>query len=175
MKNGDIYWKLYPLISGVHLKIRRLSEQSLKPLNITWPQFEVLSLLSFGDNMPQTELAARLDKDTTTVMVICDSLENRRLLNRVKDPADRRINRIVLTEKGKSIIAKAYQLITANYKIITAGISHELLEEILPALEQLNEIIKKNSERNEVAEKYGIWSTISGRLLREKRENLRTR
>jgi DNA-binding MarR family transcriptional regulator len=80
MKNGDIYWKLYPLISGVHLKIRRLSEQSLKPLNITWPQFEVLSL---GDNMPQTELAARLDKDTTTVMVICGSLENRRLLNRV--------------------------------------------------------------------------------------------
>lgn len=106
--------------------------------------------------MPQTELAVRLGKDTTTVIVICNSLENRSLANRVKDPTDRRINRIMLTENGKKIVAKAYQLMTANYKILTAGISHEMVEEILPALEQLNEIIEENSERNEVTQKHGI-------------------
>ena len=115
MKPEEPHWNLYALISGIFQKSRRLSEETLKPFRITFPQFGALLRLSFRDNITQTELSEIMDTDTTTIMVICDSLEKKRFLKRMKDPSDRRVNRLVLTEEGKNVIAKAYPLIPEKH------------------------------------------------------------
>jgi len=81
--------------------------------------------------------------DTTTVMVICDSLEKKRWLNRVKDLSDRRVNRLVLTEEGRSVFENAYPLIIAGYKLFVDAISEERITGILPILEELYWAIKE--------------------------------
>jgi len=143
MKPEEPYWKLYALISGIYQKSRRLSEESLKPLRITFPQFGVLLRLSFQDNITQKELSDIMDSDTTTIMVICDSLQKKGFLKRTKDPADRRVNRIVLTEKGKNIVSKAYPLMMRRYEFFVNSISQKELETITPILEKLYAAIKK--------------------------------
>jgi DNA-binding MarR family transcriptional regulator len=146
---NEPYWKLYTAISSINRQVRRISEQALKPLNLTWPQFEVLLQLSLGDNVAQTDLAERLDKDTTTVMVLCDSLEKKGLINRVKDLGDRRVNRIVLNEDSRAITIEACQTLTTVYKATTENISQQTLEKILLELERIYESLQRRSE-NEV-------------------------
>jgi len=137
MKPEEPHWKLYALISGIYQKSRRLSEKTLKPLRITFPQFGVILRLSFQDNITQKELSEIMDTDTTTIMVICDSLEKKGLLKRMKDPSDRRVNRLVLTEKGNDIVSKAYPLMIKRYEFFVESISKEELEAITPILDKL--------------------------------------
>lgn len=137
MKPEEPHWKLYALISGIYQKSRRLSEKTLKPLRITFPQFGALLRLSFKDNITQKELSEIMDTDTTTIMVICDSLEKKGLLKRMKDPSDRRVNRLVLTEKGNDIVSKAYPLMIKRYEFFVESISKEELEAITPILDKL--------------------------------------
>jgi DNA-binding MarR family transcriptional regulator len=147
MKPEEPYWKLYALISGIHQKSRRLSEETLKTLRITFPQFGVLLRLSFRDNITQKELSDIMDIDTTTIMVICDSLQKKRFLKRMKEPSDRRVNRLVLTEEGKSIVSKAYPLMMRRYEFFVNSISEKELESITPILEKLYSAIKKQHQK----------------------------
>ncbi len=147
MKPEEPYWKLYALISGIYQKSRRLSEESLKALRITFPQFGVLLRLSFQDNITQKELSDIMDTDTTTIMVICDSLEKKGFLKRMKDPSDRRVNRLVLTERGKNVVPKAYPLMMRRYEFFVNSISKKELETITPILEKLYGAIKKQHQK----------------------------
>lgn len=147
MKPDEPYWNLYALISGIYQKSRRLSEETLKLLRITFPQFGALLRLSFQDNITQKELSEIMDTDTTTIMVICDSLEKKGFLKRLKDPSDRRVNRLVLTEEGKSVVSKAYPLMLKRYEFFVNSISKKELDEITPVLEKLHRSIKSQYER----------------------------
>ena len=147
MRPDEPHWKLYALISGIYQKSRRLSEESLKTLRITFPQFGALLRLSFQDNVSQKELSEIIDIDTTTIMVICDSLEKKGFLKRNKDPSDRRINRLVLTEEGKDVVSKAYPLILRRYEFFVNSISKKELEVITPILEKLYTAIKNQYKK----------------------------
>lgn len=146
MKHEEPHWKLYALISGIYQKSRRLSEETLKTLQITFPQFGVLLRLSFQDNITQKELSDIMDTDTTTIMVICDSLQKKGFLKRMKDPSDRRVNRLILTEEGKNLVSKAYPLMMKRYKFFVNSISQKELETITPILEKLYAAIKKQHQ-----------------------------
>ena len=147
MKPEEPHWKLYALISGIYQKSRRLSEETLKTLRITFPQFGVLLRLSFQDNITQKELSNIMDTDTTTIMVICDSLQKKGFLKRMKDPSDRRVNRLILTEKGKNIVSKAYPLMMKRYEFFVNSISQKELETITPILEKLYAAIKQQHQQ----------------------------
>ena len=144
MTPNEPHWKIFALASGIYLKSRRIAEKSLKPLNVTWPQFGALLNLARGDNITQRELADRLEGDTTTTMVLCDSLEKKGWLKRVKDPSDRRVNRLMLTEEGRNVFAKAYPIMMSGYKLLADGVSKEKIEAAIPVLEELYSIIKKH-------------------------------
>ena len=147
MKPDEPYWKLYALISGIYQKSRRLSEETLKLLRITFPQFGALLRLSFQDNITQKELSEIIDTDTTTIMVICDSLEKKGLLKRMRDPSDRRVNRLILTEEGKNVISKAYPLMLKRYEFFVNSISKKELDEITPILDKLYKSIKSQYKK----------------------------
>ena len=55
-------------------------------------EFLVLSFVRAADGLSQQELSARLGLDPTIVVGLVDGLEDRGLMSRTKDPADRRRN-----------------------------------------------------------------------------------
>ncbi len=65
----------------------------------------------------------------------------------MKDPSDRRVNRLVLTDKGKQVVAKAYPLIMKRYKFFVNSISEHELEAITPVIEKLYAAIKKQYQK----------------------------
>jgi DNA-binding MarR family transcriptional regulator len=147
MTRDEPHWKMFALVSGIYMKSRRLAERWLKPLNMTFPQFGALLNLSQGDRITQRELAEKLEADTTTAMVLCDSLEKKGWINRVRDPSDRRVNRLVLTEVGRDVFGKAYPLMLSGYELFAQGVSQERLESTLPVLEELYVHISEHYRR----------------------------
>jgi len=109
------YFRMIQLISGIYLKTRHWTERQIKSLDMTFPQLGALIVLSQHDGMTQREMADRLETDATTVMVLCDSLEKKNWLRRVPDKADRRINRLVLTDNGNRIYREAQSRIQSGY------------------------------------------------------------
>ena len=147
MTPDEPHWKLFHLISGIYTKSRRLAEESLKPLNVTWPQFGAMAQLARGDRITQRELAERLEADATTTMVLCDSLERKGWLNRVKDPSDRRVNRLVLTDEGRGVFEEAYPIMLSGYHLFTGAISPEKIEAVTPVLGELYSHISEHYRR----------------------------
>ena len=137
MNQTEPHWQIFAVVSGIYIKSRRIAEEQLKPLDVTWPQLGALLNLAQEDNITQAKLAERLEADPNTTMVLCNSLERKGWVTRNKDPSDKRVNRISLTEEGKMVFQQAYPLVLEDYSIFTKSITMEEIGQILPILSKL--------------------------------------
>jgi DNA-binding MarR family transcriptional regulator len=112
---------------------------------MTYPQLGALMALARKDDITQRELAELLETDTTTAMVLCDSLEKRGWLKRKRDKNDRRVNRLVLTEAGRTSYTQALTLIQGGYEHVFSEASPDKVNEVLLFLEELYQSIKEVS------------------------------
>ena len=146
MNQTESHWKLFAVISGIYVKSRRITEDHLKPYEMTWPQFGALFNLIEEDNITQVQLSEKLLADQNTTMVLCNSMERKKWITRNRDPLDKRVNKIVLTEKGRQVFQKAYPKVLEEYMIFTEAISKDQISSILPILTQLYTVIEKRYE-----------------------------
>ena len=82
-------------------------EAALADLGITAREFLVLTFVRAADGLSQQELSARLGLDPTIVVGLVDGLEDRDLMSRRRDPADRRRNVLSATPAGEDLLAEA--------------------------------------------------------------------
>jgi DNA-binding MarR family transcriptional regulator len=143
MDQTEQHWKLFSVISGIYVKSRRITEEHLKSYNMTWPQFGALFNLFEEDNITQAQLSEKLLADQNTTMVLCNSMERKNWITRNRDPSDKRVNKIVLTEEGGTVFQKAYPKVLQEYKVFTEAISKAQISIILPILAQLYSIIEE--------------------------------
>ena len=141
MNQTESHWQLFAIVSGIYIKSRRITENHLKQYGMTWPQFGALFNLTEQDNITQVQLSERLLADANTTMVLCNTMERKKWITRNRDPTDKRVNKIVLTEEGRQVFRKAYPLVLEEYKIFTNAISEEEISMILPILSKLYMII----------------------------------
>lgn len=82
-------------------------EEILGGLGLNSRQFLLLTFLAEDDVLSQLELSKRLGLDPTIVVGLLDDLQDRGLLERHRDPADRRRHVLELTSKGRTLQKKA--------------------------------------------------------------------
>ncbi|MGV9247690.1 MarR family winged helix-turn-helix transcriptional regulator [Streptomyces sp. NPDC003710] len=63
---------------------------------------QVKVLLALDEALPMRRIAERLGTDPSNLTALVDRLQSRGLVERVPDPADRRIKRIAATEAGRA-------------------------------------------------------------------------
>jgi DNA-binding MarR family transcriptional regulator len=68
------------------------------------PMPQAVALLGLDTPLSQRELADCLRYDASNITGIVDALEQRGLVERQVDPADRRVRRIVVTEQGRALV-----------------------------------------------------------------------
>ncbi len=66
----------------------------------------LLTLRMLEEPLPQREIAARIGCDPSYVTSLVDRLEELEAVQRTPDPDDRRVNRIVLTDRGQHLRAE---------------------------------------------------------------------
>lgn len=93
------------ILGVAHTSMFRHLSKLMKAQNlpISPEQFSVLSHLWQKDGLQQTELALCTNRNRANVTRILDILERERIVERRDDAIDRRVFRIYLTDKGKSL------------------------------------------------------------------------
>jgi DNA-binding MarR family transcriptional regulator len=88
----------------------------VSPLQLTPAQFSVLLLLDRNPGRNQTEIATTLGILRPNFVAMLDGLESRDLCARIRSANDRRSHILVLTEKGRAVLARAKKLVAAKHE-----------------------------------------------------------
>lgn len=120
-----------------------LFAQRIASLDLTPAQAGLLRLLAVNPGRSQRELADDLGMPPSRFVPFADELEERGLIERRKNPTDRRLHALHLTDQGTELLAS----------LRTAGMAHE--QEICQALSpdehrQLATLLRRIAEQQEL-------------------------
>lgn len=110
------------LLSAAHRKSRSSLDEVLAPLGLDVHGFAALIVLSELGPCSQQRLANELDLSGTMIVQVVDALESEGLVERMRNPEDRRANALHVTARGKKRLDKAIALRTETMKALTAGL-----------------------------------------------------
>src|SRR6266576_4584251 len=86
------------------------------PLQLTPAQFSVLLLLEKNPGRNQTEIANTLGILRPNFVAMLDGLESRDLCTRMRSSNDRRSHILMLTDKGRAVLARAKKLVASKHE-----------------------------------------------------------
>jgi DNA-binding MarR family transcriptional regulator len=86
------------------------------PLQLTPAQFSVLLLLDKNPGRNQTEIANTLGILRPNFVAMLDALESRDLCTRMRSTNDRRSHILMLTDKGRAVLARAKKLVATKHE-----------------------------------------------------------
>ena len=95
------------LLGRAHIAHRQVAETALAPLGLIPRQFGALSLLADEGPLSQQRLGERMGVDRTTMVALIDGLERGGLVERERDPGDRRSYALRATPQGRRVLARA--------------------------------------------------------------------
>jgi DNA-binding MarR family transcriptional regulator len=87
--------------------LARRFDEALRPLGITNGQFSLLMSLNRPEPPSMGPVASLLSMDRTTLTAALKPLERQGLLRIAEDPSDRRSRILILTAKGRDLLARA--------------------------------------------------------------------
>jgi DNA-binding MarR family transcriptional regulator len=125
---------------GYALKARLVEEFEQAGFSIY--QYGVLATLSVGACGTQATLADLLHLDRSQLVGVLDELEQRELIERQRDPNDRRRHAVSLTSEGKRQLVKLRKLVTGIEEAALAPLdprSRDLLHKAVLTLAEHND------------------------------------
>lgn len=114
--------------------LRRAFDRRAATLGVTRAQWRVLVRLSREPGLRQVDLADYLDIEPITLCRIVDRLEEAELVERQRDPADRRAWRLELTVKAEPLVEKLRSMATDLSAEAFAELSETELDTMRTAL-----------------------------------------
>ncbi len=109
---------------------------ALAPLGLGQRGFCVLSA-AIDAELTQTELAAMIGVDKTTMVVTVDDLERKGLAERIPSPADRRARVIKVTDAGRTKVAEGQEIVLRVQNAVLDSLAPSERATFVAALMQL--------------------------------------
>jgi DNA-binding MarR family transcriptional regulator len=116
LEMGDLSGQLGYALKRAQLKIFEDFLRCVAPLQLTPAQFSVLLLLDKNPGRNQTEIANTLGILRPNFVAMLDGLESRELCARIRSSNDRRSHIVVLTDKGRAVLARAKRLVATKHE-----------------------------------------------------------
>ncbi len=99
------------LLAQASRMLRGRVDNALLPLELSLYEYVTLRLISLDAPMSQGELGETYGIDRTTMVGVVDRLEERELVVRERNEADRRSYLLRLTPKGRKVLARALRIV----------------------------------------------------------------
>ncbi|MCJ7790804.1 MAG: MarR family transcriptional regulator [Dehalococcoidia bacterium] len=162
-ESGNLILRLWLLNHQTRTLLKTCEEQIYGEYNLTTEQYAVLAAIKhIGSRVRPTDVARWMGRSPNSVSMIIDRMVTAGMVNRVRDRADRRVVRIVLTSKGENALKPATRAGWEFIQKIMSPLSdedrhtfvrlHETLEyEIFKYLnpgENVEEIVRNETERH---------------------------
>ena len=116
IKMGELSELLGYSLKRAQLRIFDDFIRCVASLNLTPAQFSVLLLIDRNPGRNQTEIANTLGILRPNFVAMLDSLEGRELCVRVRSANDRRSHILMLTDNGRTILARAKKLVATKHE-----------------------------------------------------------
>ena len=128
-------------LEGLTYELMLYREEIMKKENLSFTGFFVLSTLSKGGRMKSSDLAFRLGVTKPSISHIIDNLENKGLVMRHYGTDDRRAIYIDLSENGKRMVEKLY-----NVKSMALKAMGEMDQQTIEGFLQFVNMMTKNKQ-----------------------------
>jgi DNA-binding MarR family transcriptional regulator len=122
------------LLKHAQLRLAGLTAAALAPLGISGRQCAVLIAIDSRVPLSQQEVAGRLGVDRTTMVALIDELEDQGLVQRRRDPGDRRKNVVALTDVGRTTLRQATKASEAAERSFLGSLSDNETTQLKAAL-----------------------------------------
>lgn len=119
--------------------LRRAFDRRAAELGVTRAQWRVLAHLGRSPGQRQVDLADRMDIEPITLCRIVDRLEEAQLVERRRDPADRRAWQLYLTGKAEPLLVRLHELADAMADEAFGGLSRSDLDSVRTALAHIRD------------------------------------
>lgn len=125
MKNDDPIRHLGIIVHEVARLLRRNFDRRVSALGLTQAQWRTLFYLSRNEGVNQASLADLLEVKPITLARLIDRLEEAGWVERRRDPADRRVSRLYLTEAAQPLLVEMEGLAAETRKDALGELSHK--------------------------------------------------
>ncbi|MDQ0158865.1 DNA-binding MarR family transcriptional regulator [Alkalibacillus salilacus] len=126
--------------------VKQRGREILNHYPITPPQFIALQWLLDSGDLTIGELSKKMYLAFSTTTDLVDRMEKNELIERIRDPKDRRVVRIHLLSKGKDIIDEVIDKRQQYLKDVLNSYSVEEVEILRRSMTQLFEEMKQQEE-----------------------------
>ena len=123
------------LIGDVARLMRRRFDTRAKQIGVTRPQWRTLSILSRNEGINQGGLAELMEIEPITICRMIDRLEDAGLVERRKDPADRRAWRLYMTPKSRPLVVQLRTIGGKLFDDAMEGLNDDQRDQFEQALE----------------------------------------
>ena len=113
---GELSELLGYVLKRAQLKVFEDFLRCVGSLQLTPAQFSVLLLLDRNPGRNQTEIANTLGILRPNFVSMLDGLESRDLCARIRSTNDRRSHILILTDKGRAVLARAKKLVATKHE-----------------------------------------------------------
>jgi DNA-binding MarR family transcriptional regulator len=128
--------RLTYLIKRLEMAERARMEEVLAAHGVTLHQYTALSLLERRDGLSSAQLARRHFVTPQAMNQLVATLERDGLIHREPDPANRKILRASLTDRGRAALAASHAAVDELERRMLAGFTPEQEQEFRAALER---------------------------------------
>lgn len=115
-------------------------QRIFRPLGLTDSQFNVLIILKYqtdDEGITQTELGQRLLVNRSNVTGLIDRMEQAGWVSRKDMAGDRRVNKVLLTREGRSLLDKAEAVYYKRIQAVMGKLPAKDIKSICTILERL--------------------------------------
>src|SRR5688572_8906541 len=127
-----------------HAIARMYNQQALK-YDATMSMGFCLLNINSDEGTPATKIAPLMGLEARSLTRLLKTMEEKGLIYREPDAADKRLVRIVLTKEGKRKKEKSREVVLRFNQVIREQIEVEKLNTYFGVLQNINKIIEKNN------------------------------
>lgn len=127
--------------------LRRAFDRRVAPLGVTRAQWRALAWIARAPGLRQVELADHLDIEPITLCRIVDRLEESGLVERRRDPDDRRAWRLHLTDKGVPLVEQLRALAAEMATEAFDGVAPDVIDQLREALARVRDNVATADSR----------------------------
>jgi len=119
--------------------VARRFRRVLAPVGLEPREFALLRAVSVSEGSSQQAIGERLQIPASRMVAFVDALEARGLLQRRRNPADRRARALHLTDEGRELLGRAFVLAVEHERDLCADLSDEERDQLLDLLGRITE------------------------------------
>jgi len=133
----DPYGSLAFLLVQLGMYGARQYGERLQPLGLEQRQAGVLVRLAANEGRSQQAIAESMGVNATRMVFLVDELEKLGLVERRRNPEDRRSHALYLTDQGRAALDKVRSVTAEHEQRMSAGLTSEQRAELIALLRQV--------------------------------------